>query len=52
MAATPKPVCRVCGKPSHRIICAACAKRLNHEALRHEIENESHNKVLRSFLPH
>jgi len=52
MATTLKPVCRVCGKPSHRIICAACARRLNREALRHEIEDESHNKVLRPFLAH
>jgi predicted amidophosphoribosyltransferase len=52
MAVTPNRVCMVCGKPSHRIICEKCARRLNQEALRNEKEDESHNKVLRPFLPH
>jgi predicted amidophosphoribosyltransferase len=52
MTVTPKPVCRVCGKPSHRIICAACANQLNREALRNEKEDETHGKVLRPFLLH
>jgi len=53
MAVVSKPVCRVCGKQSNRIICAACCRRLNHEALRNEKEDETHDKkVLHPFLPH
>jgi len=52
MSVTGKPVCQVCGKRSYRIICADCAKRLNHEALRNEKEDETHSKALRPFLPH
>ena len=52
MASEPMAVCRVCGKQSNRIICAACARRLNREALRNEKEDETHNKVLHPFPSH
>ena len=52
MPVPPQIVCQICGKSSFKIICASCARRLSKEALRNEIEDESHTKILRQMPRH
>ncbi len=40
-------VCLICGKSSLGIICDWCARRITSEALRNEIQSETHGKLPR-----
>lgn len=39
-----RAVCLICGKPSLRMICPLCARRLRYEALEEEIADEKQGK--------
>lgn len=39
-----RAVCLLCGKPSLRLFCPVCAKRVRREALQEEIADEKQGK--------
>lgn len=36
----PKPICSICGKPSEKAICGACADKIRAEALARKKQQE------------